>query len=58
LVAAEAGETTSVEIRTVSKYLRKGMIFYQKKDDKFWGIVAVGARGKQLIEQQRQTLPP
>jgi sensor domain CHASE-containing protein len=33
------------------------MIFYQKKDDKFWGIVAVGARGKQLIEQQRQTLP-
>jgi DNA-directed RNA polymerase subunit K/omega len=36
----------------VSKYWRKGMILYQKKDDKFRGIVAVGARGKQLIEQQ------
>jgi hypothetical protein len=33
------------------------MIFYQKKMTKFLGIVAVGARGKQLFEQQGQTLP-
>jgi hypothetical protein len=58
LVAADAGETTSVEIRMVSKYLRKGMILYQKKMTNFGEIVAVGARGKQLFEQLGSTLPP